>query len=29
MKAIKTALRGTINDIGKAEERLIADIIRD
>jgi hypothetical protein len=29
MKAIKTALRGTINDIGKAEERLIVDIIRD
>jgi len=29
MKAIKTALKGTINDIGKAEDRLNATIIRD
>jgi hypothetical protein len=28
MKAIKAAQRGTLNDIGKAEDRLNASIIK-
>lgn len=29
MKAIKAALKGTINDIGKAKDRLNTAVIRD